>query len=161
MWIRMLAYPGKAELSSLAQLPVAVDVQVRKVTEYLGVADTKGQPVERVRTLIQRAWEADVRRFGAVGPEPLVNTPSAVDPALWFFGRWGCTRCEQIGRKSPICEICQECGFDDLRCPGLGKWADGGRVSDGLVVAMSAGNAAGAKQPCCSHAPYQREARVT
>jgi len=118
MWIRMLAYPGKAELSSLAQLPVAVDVQVRKVTEYLGVADTKGQPIERVRTLIQRAWEADVRRFGAVGPEPLANTPSAVDPALWFFGRWGCTTCERIGRKSPICEVCQECRFDDLRSQG-------------------------------------------
>ena len=29
-----------------------------------------------------------------------------------------------------------------------GKWADGKRVTDGLVVARKAGNAAGAKEPC-------------
>ncbi len=34
----------------------------------------------------------------------------------------------------------------------LGKWADGGRKSDGLIRAMNAGNAAGAKEPCCSQA---------
>lgn len=42
MWVRMLAYPGGAEITSLEVLPVAVDVQVRKVTEYLGVAETLG-----------------------------------------------------------------------------------------------------------------------
>jgi hypothetical protein len=30
-----------------------VDVQVRKVTEYLGVTETYGQDLERVRRLIQ------------------------------------------------------------------------------------------------------------
>jgi len=30
-------------------LPVAVDVQVRKVTEYLGVARTRGQALEKIR----------------------------------------------------------------------------------------------------------------
>lgn len=40
MWIRMLAAPGGATISRLELLPVAVDVQVRKVTEYLGVTRT-------------------------------------------------------------------------------------------------------------------------
>jgi hypothetical protein len=47
MWIRMLAVPGGAVISSLAELPVAVDVQVRKVSEYLGVVNTRGRPLDR------------------------------------------------------------------------------------------------------------------
>lgn len=115
MWVRMLAYPGGAEISSRDVLPVAVDVQVRKVTEYLGVTATHGQDLERVRTLIQQVWAEDVRRRGSEGPGSLANTSSALDPALWFYGTWGCTRCEQVGRKLPISEICQECRFDELR----------------------------------------------
>ena len=40
MWIRLLAFPGGAQISSIRVLPVAVDVQVRKVSEYLGVTAT-------------------------------------------------------------------------------------------------------------------------
>jgi len=40
VWIRTLAYPGRAVIHRLESLPVGVDVQVRKVTEYLGVTDT-------------------------------------------------------------------------------------------------------------------------
>jgi len=43
----------------------------------------------------------------------------------------------------------------------LGKWADGGRKSEGLIRAMNAGNAAGAKEPRCSQAGCQGEARTT
>ena len=43
----------------------------------------------------------------------------------------------------------------------LGKWTDGGRESGGLIRAMNGGNAPGAKEPCCSHARVQREARTT
>ncbi|HZY30931.1 MAG TPA: hypothetical protein VFF86_04740 [Candidatus Methylomirabilis sp.] len=114
MWVRMLAYPGGACISSLGELDVAVDVQVRKVSEYLGVTRTRGQDLERVRTLIQRVWAEDVRRHGAEGPGPLANTPAAVDPALWFYGKWGCTKCEQARRKIPISDICRECRFDEL-----------------------------------------------
>ena len=114
MWVRMLAYPGGASISSLGELDVAVDVQVRKVSEYLGVTRTKGQDLERVRTLIHRVWAEDVRRNGAEGPGPLANAPAAVDPALWFYGKWGCTRCEQARRKIPISDICRECRFDEL-----------------------------------------------
>ncbi len=37
------------------------------------------------------------------------------------------------------------------------KGADGGRVSEGLIVATNAGNAAGVKEPCCSYASFQWE----
>ncbi len=114
MWVRMLAYPGGASISSLDELDVAVDVQVRKASEYLGVTRTRGQDLERVRTLIQRVWAEDVRRHGAEGPGPLANTPAAVDPALWFYGKWGCTKCEQARRKIPVSDICRECRFDEL-----------------------------------------------
>jgi hypothetical protein len=81
-WVRMLAYPGGAEITSLEVLPVAVDVQVRKLTEYLGVTDTVSIPLETARRIIQRTWLDEVRRDGAEGPEPLADTASALDPAL-------------------------------------------------------------------------------
>ncbi len=68
MWIRMLAYPGEATITSLDALPVAVDVQVRKVTEYLAITNIVGQPLERVRADIQTRWAEDVRLSGAEGP---------------------------------------------------------------------------------------------
>jgi hypothetical protein len=47
MWIRMLVYPSRAGITSMYAIPVAVDVQVRKVTEYLGVTDTGGSDLAR------------------------------------------------------------------------------------------------------------------
>ncbi len=114
MWVRMLAYPGGASITSLETLPVAVDVQVRKVTEYLGVTETHGQDLQLARSLIQAKWAEDVRLHGADGPASLSGTPAALDPALWFYAKWGCTRCERAGRRLPIADICQECRFDQL-----------------------------------------------
>jgi hypothetical protein len=115
MWVRMLAVPGGAVISSLAELPVAVDVQVRKVSEYLGVVNTRGRPLEQVRGLIQRTWQEDVRQHGTEGPPTLAGTAAALDPALWFYGKWGCTTCEVNGRQIPIAEVCRECQFDRVR----------------------------------------------
>jgi hypothetical protein len=115
MWVRMLAVPGGAAISSLGELPVAVDVQVRKVSEYLGVVDTRGRPLEQVRGLIQRTWQADVRQHGTQGPPALAGTAAALDPALWFYGKWGCTACEVNGQRIPIAGLCRECQFDRLR----------------------------------------------
>jgi hypothetical protein len=112
MWVRMLAYPGRATISSIEVIPVAVDVQVRRVTEYLGVTGTRGHSPEKVRAVIQEVWREDVRGHGAEGPQSLINTCAALDPALWFFGKWGCTRCKQAGRQIPISGICNECRFD-------------------------------------------------
>ena len=113
MWVRMLAHPGGAAITSLEILPVAVDVQVRKVTEYLGVTATEGLDLEAARPVIQRAWESDVRQNGAVGPPDLDGTAAALDPALWFYGKWGCTFCERAGRKLPISHACDRCRFSE------------------------------------------------
>jgi len=117
MWVRMLACPGGAKISNIAELPVAVDVQVRKVTEYLGVTDTINEDLEDIRNLIQRTWALDVKRHGAEGPEPIANSAAALDPALWFFGKWGCTHCEKEKKRVPIADVCDGCRFDVL-CPG-------------------------------------------
>ena len=48
MWIRMMAEPGKARIRPPGKpFPVAVDVQVRRVTENLGVTDTRGQKTQQ------------------------------------------------------------------------------------------------------------------
>lgn len=117
MWVRMLVCPGRAEISSVDVIPVAVDVQVRKVTEYLGVTDTIGEDLADVRELIKRSWAKDVKLHGAEGPAAIVNTPAALDPALWFFAKWGCTHCEKEKQKIPIADVCDGCRFDVL-CPG-------------------------------------------
>lgn len=92
-------------------MPIAVDVQVRKVTEYLGVTDTLGRPLDDVRATIQRTWARDVELNGAVGPGDLDGTSAALDPALWFFAKWGCTFCERAKRQMPIAPECGECQF--------------------------------------------------
>jgi hypothetical protein len=109
MWIRMLADPGEADIENIDKLTVAVDVQVRKVTEYLGVANTAGRPLDVIRGEIQQAWArvADA----ASGTQRLARTSAALDPALWFFGKWGCTYCEQRGHQLPISTVCNFCSF--------------------------------------------------
>jgi len=95
MWVRMLVCPGGANISSMEIIRVAVDVHVRKATEYLGVCNTRNENLVGIREKIHVVWAEDVRKHGAEGPGLLANTSSAVDPALWFFGKWGCTHCEE------------------------------------------------------------------
>jgi len=109
MWVRMLADPGGAQIANIGALPVAVDVQVRKVTEYLGIKRTAGAELEAVREGIQQAWRE--LAGNAVGPPALTGTSAALDPALWFFGRWGCTYCERARKRMPISTACGACRF--------------------------------------------------
>jgi len=112
MWVRMLAWPGGASISGIEALPVAVDTQVKKVSEYLGVTETSAMRVGRAKAIIQDAWRSAAA--AAVGPEPLAGTGAALDPALWFFGKWGCTFCERAHRRQPISEACRlGCRFVD------------------------------------------------
>jgi len=111
LWVRELAYPGCATLTHLDAIEVAVDTQVRKVTEYLDVTDTGGLSTSAARAIVQRVWRVDVEASGAAGPEPIQNTSAALDPALWFFAKWGCTHCQEVGRRVPISPICTECRF--------------------------------------------------
>jgi len=82
MWVRMLAAPGGAQITGFEMLEVAVDVQVQKVSEYLGLTDTWRQPVEAVRQVIHDAWTAQIRQYGAAGPAPIGGTGASLDPAL-------------------------------------------------------------------------------
>lgn len=115
MWIRMLAEPGGASISGIDELRVAVDVQVRKVSEYLGVTDTGNPPLDEVSTAvrseIQRAWHGACA--DAEGPPAIRSTCAALDPILWFFGKWGCTFCERDQQKRPISSVCRDCRFPE------------------------------------------------
>lgn len=109
MWIRMLVVPGRARIERLDVLPVSVDVQVKKVGEHLGLTTTRGVDVEKCRAQIQDAWREQVESNGVAGPPELGSTCAALDPALWFFGKWGCTPCERAGRSLPIADVCAGC----------------------------------------------------
>ena len=109
MWIRMLVVPGNAVIARMKSVPVAVDVQVRRVTEHLGVARTADVKLEQARAVIQAAWTAEVSAHGAPGPAGLTDTPAALDPALWFWGKWGCSHCEGVGGRRPIGPACAGC----------------------------------------------------
>jgi len=64
-----------------------------------------------VRDTIQRAWGRLLTVGGAEGPDPLRGTSAALDAALWFYAKWGCTWCEKAGRRLPISELCALCRF--------------------------------------------------
>ncbi len=109
MWIRMLANPGQADIGNIDSIPVAVDVQVRRITEYLGITGTGNMSLERARPIIQDAWRAGITTADIGGPERIGGTCAALDPALWFYARWGCTFCERAGRQMPISPACGAC----------------------------------------------------
>ena len=90
MWVRMLAAPGGATIEHINAIPVQVDVQVRRATRDLGVADPPGGEIDgHVRSVIQSAWRdaVDMAKFG--GPPGIAGTCAALDPALWALGKYG------------------------------------------------------------------------
>jgi hypothetical protein len=109
MWVRMMVFPGSAPVNGLAGLRVAVDVQVRRATENLGVTDTASVALDDARAAIEEAWSTRVRAEGADGAAELAGTCAALDPALWYFGRVGCGRCESTGQRMPIAPVCSLC----------------------------------------------------
>ena len=72
-----------------------------------------------IATLLDAARRRGLIPYGTLssttGPAPLAGPPAALDPALWFYGKWGCTRCEQRGHPEPISPLCQACRFDELQ----------------------------------------------
>ena len=113
MWARMLVAPGGATLANFDVIPVAVDVQVRKVTEYLGVTDTGGVDLEAARGPIQAAWRTGASEV--VGPPGLAGTTAFLDPILWFFAKWGCSFCEARDQRPPISPACEHCRYPARR----------------------------------------------
>ena len=109
MWVRMMAAPGGAKIDRMDIIPVAVDVQVRRVSENLGVTDTRGLTTPEAKPIIQCAWQKAVAATNIGGPSGIVGTCAALDPVLWFFGKHGCSYCEKIEQKVPISHACDYC----------------------------------------------------
>ena len=109
MWVRMLAEPGEAKITGMDTVRVAVDVQVRRITENLGVASTRGLPLKDARPKIQAAWQRAVAATDICGPSRIAGTCAALDPALWSFGKYGCSHCETVGAPVPIGRTCDHC----------------------------------------------------
>ena len=109
MWVRMVVAPGGAKIDRMDIIPVAVDVQVRRVSENLRVTDTQGLTLSEAKPIIQCAWQKAVATANIGGPSGIAGTCAALDPVLWFFGKHGCSYCEKIGQKMPISRACDYC----------------------------------------------------
>ena len=109
MWVRIMANPGGAKITRMETVPVAVDVQVRRATENLGIADTRGLRLREAKPIIQRACRRAVAEINMGGPSGISGTSAALDPALWFYGKYGCSYCEKLGKRIPISRACGNC----------------------------------------------------
>ncbi len=112
MWVRIMAYPGGAKIDHMDAVPVAVDVQVRRATENLGVTDTRSLQLKEAKPEIQSAWHTAVAVARIGGPLEIIGTCAALDPALWFFGKYGCSHCERVRQRVPIGRTCNHCQLD-------------------------------------------------
>ena len=112
MWIRILADPGGANITRLDKVPVAVDAHVKRITENLGVTSTRDILAEEARPEIQAAWREAVAGADFGGPSRIAGTCAALDPALWSFGKYGCSYCEQAHMRVPIGRTCDSCQRD-------------------------------------------------
>lgn len=113
MWIRMMANPGRALIDRIETIPVAVDVQVRRVTENLGVTATRGLRLRKAKPIIHQAWMEAVSEADIGGPSGIAGTCAALDPALWFFGKHGCGHCEKKDQKVRFGRACDHCALFD------------------------------------------------
>ncbi len=111
MWIRIMANPGAARIGRMAKISVAVDTHVRRITRNLGVVPTThgGAMGKRV---IQSAWRDAVTAGNIGGPSGISGTCAALDPALWFFGKYGCSHCEAASMQVPIGRACRACRLE-------------------------------------------------
>ena len=109
MWVRIMADPGGAEIESIEKVPVAVDVQVRRATENLGIADTRGLKLRKAKPIIQKACYEAVAQTDIGGPDRIAGTSAALDPVLWFYGKYGCSHCERAGKQMHIGRACNYC----------------------------------------------------
>ncbi len=111
MWVRIMANPGAARIDRMAKIPVAVDTNVRRVTRNLGVVVTTPEGAMGKR-MIQSAWRDAMTAANIGGPSGISGTCAALDPALWFFGKYGCSHCEAISRRIPIGRACRACRLE-------------------------------------------------
>lgn len=112
MWISIMADPcqGGARISRIDAVPVAVDVHVKRVTEYLGLASTQGLSIAKATPIIQKIWKDAVKTADIGGPPGIRGTCAALDQALWAFGRDGCSICNIQNCGCPLHDdVCDHC----------------------------------------------------
>ena len=109
MWVRIMADPGGAEIERIEKVPVAVDVQVRRAAERLGITNTQGLKLREAKPIIQSACNEAVSRTDIGGPPGIAGTSAALDPVLWFWGKYGCSHCEKAGKQMHISRACNHC----------------------------------------------------
>lgn len=112
MWISIMADPcqGGARIDRIDAVPVAVDVHVRRVTEYLGLASTQGLSIAKATPIIQKVWKDAVETADIGGPPGIKGTCAALDQALWRFGQEGCNLCSLKNGGYPLHDdICDHC----------------------------------------------------
>jgi endonuclease III len=107
-WIRMLVFPGGVVLSGLDQVPLVVDVDVRRATELLSLT-APGVPPAEARRQVAAVWAEALGAGAPVGPGALAGTALALDQVLLFHGRVGCGWCREHLTLEPIGPACDGC----------------------------------------------------
>ena len=122
MWVRILANPGGAKIDRIDIIPVAVDRHVCRVTENLGVTGKQRLDAVKDRRIIQSVWYDAIATANFGEPSGIGGTCVALDPALWYFGKFGCSHCKKVGQQAPISRACNHCQFptSTQRCLGSG-----------------------------------------
>ena len=118
VWIRIMANPGGAEITPVEAMTVGVDIHVRRLTRNLGLLGD-GPSIAAMEmnddsrdAEIRQIWHDAASRVDLEGPPGIAGGAGAVDPALWFFGRYGCGYCEKEARPvrfGRACEACRLC----------------------------------------------------
>ena len=115
VWIRIMANPGGARIVPADAMSVGVDIHVRRLTRNLGVLDG-GQSVLLIDVdddgcdgEIRRIWRDAAIWANVQGPPGVGGGAGALDPALWFFGRYGCRHCDALARPVRFGRACASC----------------------------------------------------
>ena len=109
VWLRMLSSPGGAKIAHLDRLPISVDSYVTQATENLGMAKKDNLDPTKDAAYIQSVWQSAVSGADFEAPEGIRNTCAGLDPALSFFGRYGCGHCAKTGTPVRIGIACNHC----------------------------------------------------
>ncbi len=108
-WIRLLARPGNANIAHLNSLPISVDAHVSRATHNLGMVKPDKLDGSNDSNYIQSVWRSAVATIQIEQPDDFQSSCAGLNPALAFFGRFGCGHCDKIGKPVRIGLACNHC----------------------------------------------------
>ena len=111
VWIRIMANPGEAEIRPADAMSVGVDIHIRRLTRNLGLLDDgKADTDDDSRDAeIRQLWREAATQAAIKGRPGVGGGAGALDPALWFFGRYGCRHCQEMERQVRFGRACEAC----------------------------------------------------